>query len=192
MSEIATALGGARSDGLCTVCEVPPLGMIQIRADLGATAVRDAVAEGAGVAVPDVLRATTEQGRTLCWFSPDEVLLILPRGEAPSALSALAEAMEGHHHLAADVSDMRAVLRVEGRAVRDVLAKLTPADMAPGAFPPGSVRRTRLGQIAAAVRMVEDETVEILCFRSVARYAFDLMTEAAREGGAVGYFDREA
>jgi sarcosine oxidase subunit gamma len=47
------------------------------------------------------------------------------------------------------------------------------------AFPAGEIRRTRLAQIAAAFWMPQEGTVELVCFRSVAQYAFDLLTQAA-------------
>ncbi len=60
--------------------------------------------------------------------------------------------------------------------------------MAPGAFEPGAFRRTRLAQIAAAIWLTGPETAHVLCFRSVARYAFDVLAAGAREGGEVGVF----
>lgn len=49
-------------------------------------------------------------------------------------------------------------------------------------------RRTRLAQVPAALRMVDDETFEVICFRSVAQYVFDLLKVAGQPGSEVGFF----
>jgi sarcosine oxidase subunit gamma len=61
-------------------------------------------------------------------------------------------------------------------------------DMAPGAFGPGQFRRTRLAQIPAAIWMQDEGVMQIVCFRSVAQYAFDLLKNAATPGSEVGLF----
>jgi sarcosine oxidase subunit gamma len=58
--------------------------------------------------------------------------------------------------------------------------------MAPAAFAPGTFRRTRMAQIAAAVWMAPDHALRVICFRSVDRYALDLLT-ASVQAGAVGF-----
>ena len=50
--------------------------------------------------------------------------LILPYAETGAAMAAIAEAMGADHHLAAVVSDARAVFRIEGDRANDVLQKL--------------------------------------------------------------------
>ncbi len=56
--------------------------------------------------------------------------------------------LRAEHHLAADVSDARAVFRIEGAKADQVLAKLCPVDLA--TLEPGELRRTRAAQVAAA------------------------------------------
>jgi sarcosine oxidase subunit gamma len=46
-------------------------------------------------------------------------------------------------------------------------------------FELGELRRTRLGQIAAALWKPAEGEIRLVCFRSVAQYAFDLLAEAA-------------
>ena len=70
--------------------------------------------------------------------------------------------------------------------VREVLARLTPADRHPDSFKAGQVRRTRLSQVAGAIWMTEDGA-QVLAFRSVAGYVHDLLTNAAASG-PVGHF----
>jgi sarcosine oxidase, subunit gamma len=188
MSEARSALPGASFHGLVRIEDAGLRGMVTLRADLSAAKVRAAVKKVAGVELPAMRRVTLDGARGALWMSPDELLLLVPHGEAALAVESLSKALAGVHHLAAEVSDARAVFRIEGAAWRDVLAKLTPADLRPGAFAPGEVRRTRLAQVPAAFWMTGAESVELVCFRSLARYVFDLLSNAADPAAPVGHF----
>jgi sarcosine oxidase subunit gamma len=165
---------------------MPPLGQVSLRGDLAHPRLRAAVEALTGGPVPDRLRIEGTSARGAAWMSPDELLLFLPRDEVGPALQRLTSELDGTHHLALDVSDLRMVLRIEGEGAREVLAKLCPADLHPDSFGPGHFRRTRLGQVAAGL-WLEGKGACIVCFRSVADYAFLLLRQSARDGG-VGYF----
>lgn len=189
MSEAASALGGATwTDGMADVREIGPVGMITLRGDLSAAAIRKAATGVAGVDMPGQGEAIFEGESGLCWMSPDELLVVCPYDKVAGTLEKLYKALGEAHALAVDVSDARAVFRLSGADAREVLAKLAPVDLAPGSFEPGMFRRTRVAQVPAAFRMVDVETFEIICFRSVARYVFDLLKTAAQPGSEVGYF----
>lgn len=177
-----TALGGASFDGFVRVEEMPVQGMITLRGDLAAPALKNVVTGVTGTDMPDLRGARVKGEKGALWMSPDEILLLVPHAEVATALRQIEKTMARAHHLAVDVSDARAMFRLSGDGARDVVSKLAPVDMAQGTFGPGQVRRTRLAQVAAAIWMRDDETVEILCFRSVARYVFDLLCDAARPG----------
>ncbi len=182
MSDPVTPLGGRVAEGAIRVADAGPRGMILLRGDLGAAALRDACAQVTGLAMPDAGGAVCDGDTGLLWMSPDEALILLPRTGVTAALATLAEALAGVHHLAADVSDARAVIRLEGEGLREVLARLTPADLHPAALPPGRVRRTRLAQAAAAFWLHDETRADLICFRSVAVYVFDLLANAAGSG----------
>ncbi|SFP24145.1 sarcosine oxidase subunit gamma [Tranquillimonas alkanivorans] len=188
MSEPVSALRGESYDGHIRVEEAGLRGMITVRGDLSSEAVARAVGEVSGVEVPGPNAANASDARGLCWMSPDELLLLVPHAEAGETLRRLSDALAGEHALVVDVSDARATFRLTGAPVREVLAKLTPADVSPGVFELGAFRRTRLAQVPAAIWMRDAQTAEVVCFRSVARYMFDLLATAARPGGEVGYF----
>lgn len=181
-----SALGGARSEGFATVTEFGPQGMITLRGDLASAALAAAVQAAVGVAVPAPRRIETAGARAAGWMSPDELLLWLPYAEVPAALAALEAALAGEHHLAVDVSDARATFRIAGVRSREVLMKLAPVDLAPAAFAPGELRRTRTAQVAAAFWMSGSDEFTLVCFRSVGRYVFDLLTTSATSGSEVG------
>lgn len=189
MFEAVSALGGiAWADGIAEIEEIGPLGMITLRGDLSATALRKAATGVAGVDMPVQGEARFKKDAGLCWMSPDELMVVCPYDKAAANLNKLRKALGDAHALAVDVSDARAVFRLSGPHAREVLAKLAPVDLSPGSFDPGMFRRTRLAQVPAALRMVDDETFEVICFRSVAQYVFDVLKVAGQPGSAVGFF----
>ena len=183
----AMVLESAEATGVATVREVTAPGMITLKGDLASPALAGAVEAVTGCAMPGQRGIEAAGAARAGWMAPDEILLIVPRAAVRGALATLAERLEGAHHLAADVSDMRAVFRVEGAGSREALAKLCPVDLAPDAFGPGELRRTRLAQVPAAFWM-EGDGFTLVCFRSVAAYAFDVLAGAAAPGGKVGHF----
>ena len=187
MSNAVSALNGARAEGFATVTEAGLCGMITLRGELSDAGLQKAV-KAAGVAMPKQGQVVTGGERTLCWMSPDELLLLCPYAEVAEVIAGLSKALAGSHHLIANVSDARALFSVVGGDAREVIAKLSPADLSPDAFGPGQLRRTRLAQVPAAFWMADETTVNVICFRSVARYVFDILRTSATQGCEVGYF----
>ncbi|MEI4231828.1 sarcosine oxidase subunit gamma [Roseovarius sp. D22-M7] len=188
MPDPVTPLDGARYEGFATIAEAEPAGMITLRGDLGSDAVAQAVHAATGLEMPSLRQARFGAGTAALWMAPDEVLLICPHTEVGERLAAIETALAGQYFLAADVSDARCHLHVSGPGAREVLAKLCPVDLAPDAFTPGMVRRTRMAQIAAAFWLDAGGTFHVICFRSVADYAFGVLKTAARPGGEVGLY----
>ncbi|QPH53121.1 sarcosine oxidase subunit gamma [Pontivivens ytuae] len=173
-------------DGLVRVQQIDPVGMVTIRGDLTDAAFREAVGGAVGP-IPDTRRINGGASGGLAWMSPDELMLFCPAADAPAAAVGLADRLARQHHLAVDVSDARAVFRLTGAAVRDVLAKGAPVDLAPGRFEPGEIRRTRLGQVAVAFWLTDAETAELVCFRSVADFVAEWLRIAAATDAPVGF-----
>ncbi|MEX2518913.1 MAG: sarcosine oxidase subunit gamma family protein [Paracoccaceae bacterium] len=121
-------------------------------------------------------------------MSPDELLFVTGYELAPQAALALGEALAGRRHLAANVSDARAVFRINGPGARELIAKGAPVDLSPTAFGPGDLRRTRLGQVAAAFWIGDDDAFTLVCFRSVGVYVFDWLKASAASGARPGLF----
>ncbi len=158
------------------IAEVGPLGMVTLRGEAGA--VGPAVQSATGLVMPEVRRIVADGARTLAWMAPDEWLLVLPRAELPATLAGLRVSLAGQHALVVDVSDARAVFEVHGDGAATVLSRLCPVD-----FPrlaPDEIRRTRLAQVACALWRSAPGTFTVVAFRSVARYAFDVLANAAR------------
>ena len=187
MSEAISALKGRVASGEVTIREAGLRGMITLRGDLTDKKLRAVCTGVSGVDFPDRGQANCVGEKGLCWMSPDELLVLVPYAEVRQAMALIDKALKGKHYLAENVSDARAVIFVEGIFAREVVAKLAPVDLHPDNLAPGDFRRSRLGQVAAAFWMRDDDTFELICFRSVAEYAFDLLAASAK-AGPVGHF----
>ncbi len=187
MSDLTTALDGASFDGLVKVEELHAQGMITLRGDFGDPGFVSAVAGVAEVSMPSQRGAVVKGRHGLLWMSPDELLLLCTYAEAPNLAAKLEAALAGQHCLVANVSDARACFTLNGAYTREVLAKLAPVDMSKDSFGIGEVRRTRIAQVAAAFWLTSDEGAQIVCFRSVAEYVFNLLKAASAPGSEVDF-----
>jgi sarcosine oxidase, subunit gamma len=174
--QVVTPLGGLSAEGIAVVREIGPIGMIILRVKNGTEEIEIAIKNAMGSGLPARRAIARNDGRAVAWMSPDEYLLILPRAEVGAVLATLSAALDGQHHLAVDVSDARAVFHVEGSRADEVVQKLCPVDLQ--TLGPDEVRRTRAAQVAAALWR-EGGGLTIVTFRSVARYAFDILANAA-------------
>ncbi|WP_424967887.1 sarcosine oxidase subunit gamma [Dinoroseobacter sp. S375] len=170
------------------IAEVTGLGMITIRADLGAAETTAVFEHALGLAAPAPRQITQAAELALAWMSPDEAMLFCPRAEVGARVTALTEGFGDAFATCVDVSDARRVYEVSGPGARECLAKLTPAPMAPERFGMGEMRRTRLAQVATALWMPAPDRVRLICFRSVAQYVEDLLAVSAAPGGALRLF----
>lgn len=179
MSNPVSPLNGAKFDGFAKVQEIGPLGMITLRAKAGTQGLDAAILAATGCAVPAQRRIEVQGDKAAGWMSPDEYLLVLPYAEIGAALEAIAAALNGQHHLAVNVSDARAVFRVEGAKADQVLRKLAPVDF--DRLEPGELRRSRTAQVAAAF-WADEAGFTLVCFRSVAAYVMGLLKHGAQPG----------
>jgi len=189
MSDLATsALAGAQFNGDVLIEDAGPRAMLSLRADLADPILRKALRAVLSLDVPGMMEVVANDTYTIAWFSPDELLILGPYGGADDMVATLSARLSNMHHLVLNVSDARACLRLSGRALRDTLAKLTPADMSAPAFTPGTCRRTRLAQVPVAIWMLDAGKADLVCFRSVAGYVFDILCNAARPGSGVDFY----
>ena len=178
MSDPVSALKGASYQGFAAIREIGPVGMVTLRAK-GLKSLDKAIKAAVGTKTPAIRRIEVKGDKACAWMSPDEYLLVMPYAEVPAALAAIAKALDGEHHLAVDVSDARAVFRIEGEKADQVLAKLSPVDLA--RLEPGEIRRSRAAQVAAAF-WHQDGGFTLVCFRSVAAYVMGLLVHSAQPG----------
>ncbi|MFT4962690.1 MAG: sarcosine oxidase subunit gamma [Paracoccaceae bacterium] len=188
MSEAISALNHAEYDGLAHVYEIGLQGMITLRGDLSTKVLKTAATKAAGVSMPAANSVETTEDSGICWMSPDEVLVMCAYDTVEATLANMQKTLGETHAMAVNVSDARAVFRVSGPYAPEVMAKLCPVDLSPEAFKPGMFRRTRMAQVPAAFWMCDDQTFQIVCFRSVADYVFELLKIAAQPHSEIGCF----
>ena len=170
-----------------------PVSLVE-RTGLGALVVRGSgpaffatTATVLGVALP--VEPNTTQGRRellVLWLGPDEWLLRMRVGASEATGAALRAGLAAEHAAVVDVSDRACVLRVSGKAAREVLAQGCPLDLHPRVFRPGSCSQSRFLKAPVLIHQVDDRpTYDIETPRSCARYLRDCLVEATRVGDIV-------
>ncbi|MFD0979210.1 sarcosine oxidase subunit gamma [Tropicimonas aquimaris] len=185
MSDAARVTAVASGAPAARVERMPTQGMITLRGQPAEVEVGIRAATGCGL--PEQRGIVFEGECAVAWMSPDEWLLLIPQEKVPECLATLARELSGSHHLAVEVSDARAMFRISGTGAREALARVCPVDLSPAAFAAGEIRRSRLAQVPAAFWFGADGAFRLVCFRSVARYAQDVLENAA-SGAPVGFF----
>jgi sarcosine oxidase subunit gamma len=164
-------------------------GQVTLKADLSDPAVARELEAHVGAALPEALRvATVASGARVVWMAPDELLILLDGDHmaANDMVASLGAGLSMSHNLVLNVSDTRAVFRLTGAAVGEVLAKGAPCDCSDHGFPPGTARRTHMTGLAVGLWRLDAETWEVVCFRSFAHHLAEWLAFAARADSAVG------
>ena len=183
MSNLVSALNGVKAKGFAEVSELGLSGMITLRGDLESKEMAKAIKDATGAKVPATRKVSFGDKGSVVWMSPDELLVLVDYAATGEAKAALEAALAGQHFLAEVVSDARAHFRISGDAAYEALAKVMPVDFS--TFEAGDFRRSRLSQVAAAVWKTETGDFELVCFRSVAQYVFDVLRTASTKGSEV-------
>jgi sarcosine oxidase, subunit gamma len=173
--------------------EITGRGMIDLRGLTSDRKFMTAVKDVLGAGLPKSPRTSVSWGDIkIFWLSIDQWLVLAPRGRVLELLGTLRKALGGIHSLAVDVSDMRAVIRVEGEGAREILMKGCSLDLLAGGYTQGTVRRMRFAEIAALLHVVEDDVFDIYVFRSYADYAWEFLLATAREPAKIRLFGKQA
>ncbi|MDF1722758.1 MAG: sarcosine oxidase subunit gamma family protein [Minwuia sp.] len=148
-----------------------------------------ALAEVAGVEMPEPTRSTTSDRHRLLWQSPDEFLLLGPKDTELALLDALQAALDGAHVQIVNVSDYHTTLVLAGPKARETLMTLSTLDLHPRGFTVDQVAGTTFGHaLGWLVQTADDEAeggpvFEILVRWSHADYLFCELTHGARAFG---------
>lgn len=121
-------------------------------------ALSETLKEAHGMALPAINRATGKEGARAVWFGQGQVMLV---GPAPAASLAALGAVT-------DQSDAWTVVRLEGEAAEDVLARLVPIDLRRAQFKRGHTARTQLQHMMVSITRTGDNAFQIMAFRSMA------------------------
>ncbi|MBI1778689.1 MAG: sarcosine oxidase subunit gamma [Proteobacteria bacterium] len=177
--------GGADPAGLILAERRFP-GQVILRgdgADQGFLAAAQSVLGVAPPILPNTVAGAA--GIDVLWLGPEEWMLVTPPGQEAGLVERLNAACAGLHAGAIDVSDARAVIRLEGSAARRVLAKGTPLDLGASVLGPGRCAQTSLGRATVILRPVgpTGQAYEVHVGRSFAPYLWAWLLDAGREFG---------
>lgn len=196
MSEarLYSALAGqpAPGDLSVSISEIVDRGMLDLRGDPEDPAFATAVGRVLGAELPRQPRSSVAAGDlSVLWLSVDQWLVQCPRAEASAIARGLREALAGVHSLVVDMSDARAILRLEGDGVRELVMKGAPVDLTGPEFTKGTVRRLRFGEIAAMVHFVENDpdVIDLYVFRSYAVFAWEWLVATGQPAAKIRLFE---
>jgi sarcosine oxidase, subunit gamma len=169
--------------------EITDRGMIDLRGSANDKKFMSAVKKILGLDLPKTPRTSVSWGDVKAlWLSIDQWFILSSHAKATELAKSLAAELNGIHSLVINVSDMRAVLRLEGDGVREVLLKGSSLDLLSENFAAGTVRRMRYAEIAALLHVVEDKVFDIYVFRSYADYAWEFLLATARAPAKITLF----
>jgi sarcosine oxidase, subunit gamma len=169
--------------------EIAGRGMIDLRGLSTDKKFTKAAKDVLGLDLPKAPRTTNSWGdMKALWLSPDQWLVLCPGDKTQKLLAELNTSLKGIHSLAVDVSDMRAIIRLEGEHARTTVMKGTSIDLTHGDYPPGTVRRMKFAEVGALLHIIEDDVIEVYVFRSYADYTWEFLLKAGRKGAEVRLF----
>lgn len=133
-----------------------------------------------GIEPPDTPRAVPGEKLDLVWSGPCQWLAVSVRRKVPAELAAALQGIAA----VSDQTDGRAVLRLGGPSVRDVLAKGCPVDLHPRAFRRGDTFITAIGGIGVQAWWAEvDDALHLVVPRSMAGSFWSWLLPSAQEFG---------
>ena len=169
--------------------EITDRGMIDLRGSASDKKFMAAAKKVLGLDLPKAPRTSVSWGdMKALWLSIDQWLILCSRTKATELVSQLVTELDSIHSLVVDVSDMRAVLRLEGEGVREVLLKGSSLDLLSDDYTAGTVRRMRFAEIAALLHVVENNVFDVYVFRSYADYAWEFLLATARAPAKITLF----
>jgi sarcosine oxidase, subunit gamma len=173
--------------------EITGRGMVDLRGLASDRKFLAATKKALGFDLPKEPRTSASWGdMKALWLSIDQWLILCPLSKAEETLAKLKAELSDVHSLAADVSAMRAIIRVEGEAARTTLLKGTSLDLLGGDYQAGTVRRMRFAEIAAVLHVVERDVFDIYVFRSYADYTWDFLCATAKPAATIRLFDSQS
>ena len=167
-----------------TIAERQNLGLATVAARKGQdAALKSAVAEAYGAALPDGSRAAQGPQVSFIGYGPSQWLAVSESLASEALARDLAQRLKG----LASISDQhggRTVLRLSGPCARDVLAKGLPIDLHPRAFGPGNAATSTISLMGVQLWQVDDApSYDIALFRSVSESFWRWLTSSAAEFG---------
>ncbi len=153
---------------------VQNIGMILFRGDLKSKSLQNAIFEVTKLKVPVRGKINSEGETSIAWMSPDELLIFTSLKQVTHLTEKLTNKVGEEDTLIWEISDLRTVFEIEGKFIREVLAKNSPADLNRDKMKKGIFRRTRFGQVAVAFWFKAETKWFLICRRSETEYVEQL------------------
>jgi len=155
-----------------------PLEIVQVATFGAAAETAERLSKHFGLAIaPTPNRAVAGGDLTVLWHGPGQWLIVRPPA-MPPLVDALAGVC-GDGAALVDLGHARAVLRLAGDSVGDVLGKGTSIDLRPTQFAPGACALTALGKINALLHALAPAVVDVYVPRSYAHAFIEWLQHAA-------------
>lgn len=170
--------GRRGGSSVASLSPAAPAARLSLRARADAIA---ALSAALGLDLPQRPKASASAGRRhALWLGPDEWLVVDEGGADLAAAASSADVL----HSAVDVSHRNTAIVVAGEGAEATLAAGCPQDLSLATFPVGACSRTLLGKIEVVIWRRGETEFRVECWRSFAAYAFDFLSEAARDAAA--------
>lgn len=184
--EARTALTKALTPRGVRLCEIHDVGKIDLRGDPNDRAFMGAVGRALDLLLPTEPCQSTGNGPiTALWVGPNQWLIRCPKHDVADIAAGLEEATRGVHSAITDLSDARAVFRLSGPDMVEVLAKGCPLDLHSRTAKPGYVAGSILAKIDALIHLHQADVVDIYVNRSFADYLRMWFEEAGMDCGLI-------
>ena len=168
-----------RDEGL-SVRELPVSGKLILQVNGNHEAVQSAVTRAIGQHLPVLPNTSTTSKHTILWMKPTRWMILSEPEDIPQIRQKLETALAEFHFMISDASDSRTGIEVTGAHARTLMRRICALDLHEGSFPVGQCAQTLLVRIPLLLHQLDETpTFHLYVDRSVARYAWDWLTDAA-------------
>jgi sarcosine oxidase subunit gamma len=126
--------------------------------------------------------AAALKGHDAQWAGPDQ-WFVLAQGRGEGALYRELKAKLTGLASVSDQSHGRVIIRLTGPKARAILAKGTPVDLHPDAFPVAKSALTQMAHVGVHLTRVAEDSYDLSVFRGFAESFWEWITEQAEEFG---------
>lgn len=165
--------------GEVSILHAAPLTRLSFR---GRKASLGAAGTAFGVALPEKpLSCAMAPGRAALWMGPDEWTLLAPEDDQQAVFDAIETGLGTAPHALVDISDRSQAIIVSGDKATWLLNTGIFVDLAPGAFPVGTVTRTLFHKAPVMLWRTGPDTFVVEAWVSFMDYVGGLLVQCARE-----------
>ncbi len=157
------------------------LGYINLR--LGTNIDKALVKSAIGIALPEINQVNTDNKLSVLGFSPTEWIIITPTGVEDEVISKLNKALDGAHHLVADITGGTTKLNITGKNAQDMLEKGTYVDLHDSVFKKDQLYATQIAHAPAVIVKNGSNNFSLIVRRSFSHHIANWAIDAAKEFG---------